>query len=121
MELCGKLLKLGNKAGKFCINRPELARNKIADFVFAVDNKACCNGLNATCGKTVANLLPEKGRELITDNSVEKSACLLSVYEIFIYVTGLLDALEDCVLCNFVKCNALCLFIIKLKEFFEMP
>ena len=91
------------------------------DLAFALDDEPHGDALHAACGERRTHLLPEDGRELEADQTVEDAARLLGVDQIHVDRAGLLDGFEDGPLGDFVEDDTLGLVNGETQHFGQVP
>ena len=91
------------------------------DLAFALDDEPHGDALHAACGERRTHLLPEDGRELEADQTVEDAARLLGVDQIHVDRAGLLDGFEDGPLGDFVEDDTLGLVDGETQHFGQVP
>ena len=69
---------------QFDVYRPIFFRSERLNLPFALDDEPERDGLHAPRRKTVADLIVQKGRELVTHEAVEHAARLLRVHEVIV-------------------------------------
>ena len=74
------------------VDGPVFLRNESADFLFALDDQAESNGLDAPGGKAAADFIPEQGRDFVADDAVEDAASLLRVHEVGVDLARMLKS-----------------------------
>ena len=79
---------------------------EIAYLLFSLYDHSRSDRLNASCGKSAADVLPEERRDLVAYYSIENSSCLLSVDKIHIYLSGLFYRALYSRLCDLVEGNS---------------
>ena len=85
--------------------RPIFLRLKGINFLLPVADDLDCYRLDTACRKTFGNLAPQKGRQLIADNTIEDATRLLCVDLIHINGSRMLDSFFDRMRCDFMKGN----------------
>ena len=103
------------------LHRPVLLRDKSRDLPLALYDDARGDGLDSSGGKSALDRLPEEGTELIADDTVKDPARLLTVDQIHIDRTGMLDRVLDRGLGQLVEGDAVSLFRIDPERRCEMP
>ena len=103
----------------FRINHPKVFRFEGANLAFAFHNNAQSGGLDASRRKSVANFLPDKSREVISNETVKYASSFLRYFKVVINFTRMLDRFFHCFLGNLVKYNSLGFF--EVACFFNMP
>ncbi len=88
------------------VDRPILLRDEGANFLFAFHDEAQRNGLDAAGGEAAANFVPEKRRNLIAHNAVEDATGLLSIDEICVHFSRMLEGSANRFGRNFVEGDA---------------
>ena len=83
--------------------RPIFLRLKGINFLLPVADDLDCYRLDTACRKTFGNLAPQKGRQLIADNTIEDATRLLCVDLIHINGSRMLDSFFDRMRCDFMK------------------
>ena len=74
MQVCQAGGEFLSVPGEMALERPVLARLEILDFDFALDDHAQGGALHATGGKPATDLFPQQGREIESDEVVQRAA-----------------------------------------------
>ena len=96
------LVALGDKLRH---NAEVIRRFEVDNLALALNQQSHRHTLHTTCRQTRLDLLPQHGRKLETHQTVQHATSLLSIDQIHIYGTRLLDCAEDRLLGNFVEHN----------------
>ena len=113
--LCGLLLI---KAG---LDRPVLLRDEGGDLLLPIGDHAEGGGLDSACGKSFFEFAPEQGAEPVSDDSVEDSAGLLSVYEVHVNFARVVEGLGYGGLGDFVEYDPANGLALDVGGFEEVP
>ena len=115
-------------SGKFerrMVELPQHAERRfgleIDDFALALHNQADSHRLHAACRQRRFHLLPQNGRQLESDQTVEYAARLLCVDQIDIESARILDGVQNGRLGNLVKDNAFSRFILQPQHLVKVP
>jgi len=88
------------------VDRPILFLLEPADVVFAVNDQAQRDGLDASGRQSTADFVPKQGRNLVTDQTIEYAAGLLGVHKVRIHWPGMVEGLLDGRSGDLVECDA---------------
>ena len=91
------------------------------DLLLPVHHHPGGHGLDAPGGEALFHLPPQQRRELIAHDAVQDAPRLLGVHQILVDPAGMLDALGDDFLGDFVEGDALGLFLGQIQQFLEVP
>ena len=105
VEAGGKGLLIGCDQGR--VNGPVFLGLEGADLILAIHEDLGSHRLHTSRGQTAPHRLPQEGRELIAHDTVKDTAGLLSVDQVHIDGTGLLDGGLDHRLGDLVEGHAL--------------
>ena len=94
---------------------------EVHDLLLAVHDQAQCDGLDAAGGKLGADLAPQDGGELESDQAVEHAAGLLGVDQVHVDLARVLDGVEHGGLGDLVECDAPGLGGIQFQGLGQVP
>jgi len=103
------------------VNLPVFVRDEGPDFALPVDDQPHRDGLDPSRAQPPGDLLPEQGRNLVTDYSVEDSARLLSIHSIHVDGSRIVEGVFDLGPRDGTENHALCSLWIDPEDFREMP
>src|SRR5208283_3764860 len=89
--------------GQIGVDRPVFFFLEGFDFAFAIDDQAQCYGLHPAGGKTAADLVPQKRRDLVANEAIQHASSLLRVDQFAVDVARMLESGFDGPLCDLVK------------------
>ena len=95
--------------------------HKVLDLFLAFDDEAHGHRLHTACRQRGFHLLPQQGRQLITDKAVEHTTSLLGSHETHVDVARVLDGIEDGSLGDFVEDDTLGVFLLQVEGLIEVP
>ncbi len=97
----------GNAAVETRYDRPVLLGHEGLDLAVTLADQTQGHGLNPPGGKAAAHFVPEDGRDLVADQTVQNAPRLLRVHLLNVQFLGVLEGLLDGGLGDFVKDHAL--------------
>ena len=80
---------------------------ELLDLALALDDEAESDGLDASGGETAADLVPQQGRDLEADETVEDAAGLLGIDQVPVDFAGMGEGLLHGLLGDFVEGDAM--------------
>ena len=99
----------------------EIAAFEIDDFALALHDEPYGYTLHATSRKSGLNLVPKHGRKLESDDAVQDATGLLGIDQIQVYLSRMLDSVQDGGLGDFVENDALGGFGLQAQYLVQMP
>ena len=122
-------LAVGGKAGGKAlvpgtqrhVHVPVFVRLEALDLLFAVVDEAHGHALHAACGQAPAHLAPQEGAELVAHQTVQHTAGLLGVEQIFVDGAGVGHALLHALFGDFVKGDAVGGVGVQPQDVGQMP
>ena len=112
------LVAFGNEVGRHTVVWFALEG---ADFVFTLYNEAYCHRLHTASREGRLESFPKHGRQLEAHDAVEHSSSLLRVDTGEVDAAGMLDGVEDGVLCDFVENYAARIVGLESQDLVEVP
>ena len=103
------------------IHVPVFVGLEALDLLFAVIDQAHGHALHAACGKAPAHLAPEERAELVAHQTVQHTAGLLCVEQIFVDGAGMGHALLHALFGDLVKGHAVRLVGVQPQNVCQMP
>ena len=103
------------------IQRPVFLRLEGADLVFTIHDQTGGHGLDAAGRKASSDLLPQQRRQLVTDDAVQNTSCLLGIYQIVVNISGVCNGFPNHLLGNLVEGDTVCFGVREIQEFLQMP
>ena len=91
------------------------------DLLFAVHNQPQGHRLDTAGRQASADFAPQHGGELESDKSVQYPSGLLRVHEVEVYLTRILDSIEDGLPGDFVEHYPLCPAFVQSQDFAQVP
>src|SRR6476659_3218824 len=85
------------------LDGPVLDRFERADLALSLDEKTERNSLHPSCGNSLLHRLPQNRTRLVTDESIEHPAGLLSVYFALVDFARVLNRVLNCVAGDLVE------------------
>ena len=95
--------------------------NESVHFTFAFHNQADCHRLHTSGRECGLHFTPKHRRKLKPYDTVEHTACLLSVHQVHVDVTRVLNSLQNSRFRDFMENDTLGLRRIQFKHFEQMP
>ena len=106
---------------EFDIQSPVFLALECADLIFTIHHQTGSNTLDTAGRQTAAHLLPQQGRKLIANDTVQNSSGLLGIHQIIVDLTGLTDGLGDRFLGDGIEGDPVGLFLGQLQKLGQMP
>ena len=94
---------------------------EVLNFAFAFNNQSHSHALHTSSRQRRLDFLPEHRRKFETHNAVEHAPSLLSVDDVDVDVARVFDGIQEGRLGDFVKHDALRVFVRKPEHFVEVP
>ena len=106
---------------QLCLDRPVLFGLKRLNLALTVADQTHGNRLDAPCGQPLTYLAPEEGRQLIANDAVQHTACLLGIHLGHVNWPRVMHRLLNRRFCDFVKDDAAVRRRINAKDMRKMP
>ena len=117
----GKPAQVGADALQIGVQRPVLLTLEVPDLLLPLTDQAGGHRLHTAGGQAPADLLPQKGGDLIAHHAVEHPSRLLGIHQVHIDLAGPGDGLIDHLLGDLVEGDPVGALVRQPQKLLEMP
>ena len=106
---------------QLCLNRPVLFGLECLDLTLPITDQAYGHRLNTSGGQPLAHFAPEKRRQLIADDTIEHTSCLLRIHLLHVNGARVPHCFLNRRLCDLMEDNPTIILRVDPKDVRQMP